>query len=162
MMLCMPLSDDVVYLGDCNVDFLMVDNPGTEYFNNMLDSLNLHQIIIEPTRLSINRNSLIDIVVTSNLSLIKQSNVLHCDLSDHELLRCDTLSLEDIFYENDIEQKILILVGRLKTLFDKHAPWQQLTITRKPTPWLTDNVKLLITLRDKAKDRFKRTKSAAA
>ncbi|KAF2902858.1 hypothetical protein ILUMI_03328 [Ignelater luminosus] len=55
-----------------------------------------------------------------------------------------------------------IHLDRLKASFDKHAPWQQLTITKTRTPWLTDNVKLLITLRDKAKDRFKRTKSAVA
>ncbi|KAF2905124.1 hypothetical protein ILUMI_01051 [Ignelater luminosus] len=61
-----------------------------------------------------------------------------------------------------LNNKKKLKVDRLKTLFDKHAPWQQLTITKKPTPWSTDNVKLLITLRDKPKDRFKRTKSAEA
>ncbi|KAF2884258.1 hypothetical protein ILUMI_21910 [Ignelater luminosus] len=60
--------------------------------------------------------------------------------------------------KNTIERCI---VDRLTCLFHKHAPWCQVTFGKKPAPWLIDNIKLLMKLRDKAKSKYKDTRTEA-
>ena len=69
-------------MGDFNID-LLVDNPLSKAW---LDLLNLHgltQIISEPTRVTMNSKILIDHVFVSKIENINSSKVIHCGNSDH-------------------------------------------------------------------------------
>lgn len=68
------------------------------------------------------------------------------------------LPLQQIYYVNDVNLKLDILNSNIIQLFDKHAPRRTINITKKHAPWLTDTIKLMMKLRDKAKLKFKRTK----
>lgn len=68
-------------------------------------------------------------------------------------------NLENIFYITNIDEKVDILSSTILNIFDKHAPIRTARISKPPAPWLTNNTKYLMKLRDKAKLKFKRTKA---
>lgn len=70
----------------------------------------------------------------------------------------ENLPLQDIFFIPDVNSKVSYLNKHLLALFDQHVPIKTVKITKKKAPWLTDNVRLMMSLRDKAKITFKRTK----
>uniref|UniRef100_A0A1Y1NKD6 Reverse transcriptase domain-containing protein n=1 Tax=Photinus pyralis TaxID=7054 RepID=A0A1Y1NKD6_PHOPY len=61
----------------------------------------------------------------------------------------------------NINDKVDFLNDNILALFDKHAECRRIKITKPPAPWLTDNIKLMISLRNKALTKFKRTKNPA-
>lgn len=60
-----------------------------------------------------------------------------------------------------IDDKVAFLNSNLITLFDKHAPFRTTRVKKKPTPWITDNIKFMIRLRNKALSKFKVTGNSA-
>lgn len=71
------------------------------------------------------------------------------------------LPLQQIYFTDNINHKLRILNNNIVYLFDKHAPFKTVKITKKPAPWLTDTIKLMMKLRDKAKFKFKMSRSVA-
>ncbi|KAK9730964.1 hypothetical protein QE152_g14131 [Popillia japonica] len=71
-------SDGVVCLGDVNINLLNLAGPATLYFNDMLSSFDLRQVIDEPTRITENSSSLIDVLL----------QVEDFPGSDHDLVFC--------------------------------------------------------------------------
>lgn len=69
--------------------------------------------------------------------------------------------LHRVFSLGDVNDKLNFLCTKLLSLFGIHAPLRNVKITRRPAPWLTDNLRLLISLRDEAHARWRRTKSVA-
>lgn len=63
-----------------------------------------------------------------------------------------------IFYMSDINSKVEYFNYCLLNHFDRHAPMITRRFTKPYAPWITDNVKLLISLRNKAKSRFRRSR----
>ncbi|KAL3265722.1 hypothetical protein HHI36_009925 [Cryptolaemus montrouzieri] len=61
----------------------------------------------------------------------------------------------------DIDDKVKYLNSSLLSVFDRLAPLTTVKKTKPGAPWLTCNIKVLMKLRDKAKSRFRPTKSAA-
>lgn len=59
---------------------------------------------------------------------------------------------------DDVDDKLLFFNTTILQLFNKHAPLITRKFTKKFIPWLTDNLKLLMTLRDNAKAKFKNTR----
>lgn len=185
---CLPCSENILCLGDINIDFLNFENRATIYMQNILESLGLYQIITQPTRTTLTTTSLLDLIITSDSSLIKNSGVIDCHLSDHDLPFCDVFSkavvhpvthsyrnlnsielnsfnfdLENIPFQQivhmpDINDKINFLNSQVIALFNKHAPVKTRQFVKPSTPWITDNLKFLISLRNKAKAKFKQTK----
>lgn len=58
---------------------------------------------------------------------------------------------------NTIEDKVHFFNSSILDLFHKHAPLIARTSTKKPIPWLTDNLKMMMKMRDEAKSLFRRT-----
>jgi hypothetical protein len=54
--------------------------------------------------------------------------------------------------------KYNFLNAKIIELFNKHAPKRTIRITKKYAPWLTDNIKLMMSLRDKARIKFNKSK----
>lgn len=81
----------------------------------------------------------------------------------HENFLIDLMSspLEEIFLNNDINGKVTQLNTILINLFNAHAPTITIRITKNYSPWLTDNIRLLMKLRDKAHIRWRKSKNKA-
>ncbi|KAG5884795.1 hypothetical protein JTB14_010858 [Gonioctena quinquepunctata] len=72
-----------------------------------------------------------------------------------------TSDLEGIFQILDVNEKVAFFNYTLASLFNKHAPQKKIKITKKHCPWLTDNLRFLMKLRDSAHSKWKKTKSTA-
>lgn len=62
-----------------------------------------------------------------------------------------------IFDFNDIDSKVNFLVYNLIQLFNRHAPIITSKCTKQYAPWLTDVLKTMMKLRDRALNKYKRT-----
>lgn len=80
---------------------------------------------------------------------------------NHEFFLNDLYAIPWYFiYDIDsIDDKISFLNNNLLRLFDLHAPLVTITITKPLQPWITDNIKLMIKLRNKAFKEYKKYKS---
>ncbi|XP_046679383.1 uncharacterized protein LOC124366825 [Homalodisca vitripennis] len=90
--------DEVILMGDFNVDLLGNNKPEFKYFRNLLASMNLPQIVNEPTRETDNTAALNDhIIVRNSLSnmtvgVVDTSKILDGRgkrITDHKLVFCD-------------------------------------------------------------------------
>lgn len=72
--------------------------------------------------------------------------------NNHMRFLCDFFSIpfHFIYDMNNIDNKITFLNEHLLNVFDWNASFTEFRITKKPAPWLTDNLHFLIKLRDKA------------
>ena len=71
--------------GDFNID--MENNCSPMVMNRFLNKYNLYQIITEPTRITDNSFTLIDLIIVNDTSLITESQVIKmCGISDHSLV----------------------------------------------------------------------------
>ena len=78
------LQKEVIILGDFNTDYLK-RNIGRE-LKDMLTLFGFKQLIKEPTRITEETSTLIDIILTNNNSVISKVGVLPLSLSDHDIL----------------------------------------------------------------------------
>jgi len=69
------------------------------------------------------------------------------------------LPWNDIIYENDINNKIILFENLILRLFDIHAPVRESRITKPKAPWLTTNLKIFMRQRDAALSKFKKSKN---
>nr|CAH7754814.1 unnamed protein product [Callosobruchus chinensis] len=86
--LCMLQSRHIICLGDININFLDSDSASVKYMTDMLHSIDIEQIVSQPTHITANKASLIDVILCSNPSLISSCSVGGADISDHELVSC--------------------------------------------------------------------------
>lgn len=184
----MSLADNIIILGDVNIDLLM-DSPASAYLNLMMESLEMTQMVVSATHLNSKSSTLIDVIITNNPEMVS-CGVKDNDLSDHELIFCSVqcikpkvepflytyrdykkfdqkLFLEElksqninqIFYIMDVNDKISVLNSIIQKLLDKHLPVKTVKITRPKAPWLTENIKFMISQRDKYKTKARKTQS---
>lgn len=176
--------DNIFIMGDMNIDLFKVNDVKTISYNSFLDGMGLLQLINEPTRemalldhiIALNR----DMVVTSGvmesqisdhdatfmllkvkkpqiqpkLVTIRDFRSFRQEVFVRDLMSCN---LEALFYDDNIDEKVHIFTVTLISLFNLHAPFREIKITKKPKPWITDNIKFLISLRNKAKSKYRRT-----
>lgn len=55
----------------------------------------------------------------------------------------------------DIDSKVEVFNSILLTIYDKHAPLRPVRVRHLPAPWLTDDLKKIMALRDRAKIRLR-------
>ena len=151
--------------GDFNIDFLATEYTITKYYNDILNSHHLFQVIAKPAR----RNaSLIDHFITRTLEKIKLNDILLCsDISDHDgpyiginakverykprfkyIRDNSNLVLEDltadfrklpfstVYAMEDPEDTLDIFNNLVAECIDRHAPLKRIKWTRPPAPWL--------------------------
>jgi len=93
---CMPTLNldrcDLIILGDMNVDLLLKPAYGCklnmQILHNFMRSLDLSQIITEPTRITEQSKSLIDVILVNNEYRVVDSGVVPLSISDHSLIYC--------------------------------------------------------------------------
>ena len=181
-----PTVDEIVCLGDFNVNLLKIDNPLVPLFENY----NFVQIVDQPTRISRTASSLLDPIFVTDESLVSEFGVISADdISDHCLVYCclriegncitpkiityrnfnnfnvnlflqdlHDLQWNEILYEQNLDNKITLFNELLLSLFDRHAPFKEARITKTRAPWLTPDLKVFMRQRDRALQQFKRTK----
>ena len=69
-------------LGDLNDDMFSKSNK----IGSILRDAKLFQVINKPTRITQTSSTLIDLIITNNLDMIIDSDVLPCEIADHELI----------------------------------------------------------------------------
>ena len=75
----------LILMGDMNIDLMKPSDPITRSYKDMLQSLNLHQHITTPTRITQSSKTLIDLVISNKPRCFSYSNMLPCpSVSDHD------------------------------------------------------------------------------
>lgn len=64
-----------------------------------------------------------------------------------------------IYNVTNIDNKVELINNMMTQLFDKHAPVKTTQTKFKPAPWLTNDIRHLMTQRDLAYKHFVRTKN---
>ncbi|CAB4011738.1 Hypothetical predicted protein, partial [Paramuricea clavata] len=86
------LGKDILVAGDLNCN-LLVDSTESCALRDLCSTLNLTQLISSPTRVTETSQTLIDVILASNVDLVKKSDVLSITISDHFLVY-STLNLK--------------------------------------------------------------------
>jgi hypothetical protein len=69
-----PAFDEVICLGDFNVDFSKFPN----LLERLFDGYNFLQLINEPTRITENSQTLIDLILVSNINFVASTKIITC------------------------------------------------------------------------------------
>lgn len=178
----MQISDKIILGGDFNINFLKLNDASVVYLGDILDSVGGDQLITSPTRLSLQSLSLLDIIITTDKSVICDSGVIDSTLSDHDIIYCQVsirrpscnpcylykrkfnkINIQS--FNDDLQRIPFQNIFHLRSVDDVnflnsatiYAPLRLYRFTKPRMPWITDNIRLLITIRDKAKAKFRRT-----
>nr|CAH7733641.1 unnamed protein product [Callosobruchus chinensis] len=180
-------SENIICIGDVNVNFLDNNCLPTIYFNSMLNSLEMSQMITEPTRITLQSESLIDVLLSNCNTLVETTFVDSVSFSDHDcvcgILNCEkptiepkiityrdfknfnedefindlnNANLDSIFYIYDIDEKVNSFCEMLLRIFDKHIPLKTVKVTKKRAPWLNNEIKSMMSDRDRAKAKLRK------
>ena len=83
--LCSVWDGLLVITGDFNIDLLRPDLPQVRQYMDMLESLNLHQHVEQPTRTTASSKTLIDHIISNIPNRVTHTGVLPCPtISDHD------------------------------------------------------------------------------
>ncbi|VEN38354.1 unnamed protein product [Callosobruchus maculatus] len=136
-------------------------------------SSSLIDVIVVPKDINVSTKGAVDIGCVSDHLLVYCGLDLKCAVPDvkHSRFRNfkridknllqDLLLLspfQDIFYIPSINEKVSYFNSIIINIFDTVAPLREMKHMNFKPPWLTDNVRLLMSLRDKAFSKFKRTR----
>ena len=122
----------MILTGDLNIDFCKTSDPKTKAFMSLLSSLNLHQHVKKPTRITRTTSTIIDHIISNTPNRITQTDVIPCPtISDHDapyacinirtiryepcykMIR-DTRQLNlDAFYKDCLSVPFSLLLGRI-------------------------------------------------
>lgn len=85
------------------------------------------------------------------------------DKIDHEQFSNDlkNISWSNIIGLLDIDDQVTKFNEMIINLFNKHAPIKRIKVRTQSTPWITQNIKLMMALRDKALTRAHASKTAS-
>lgn len=180
--------DKLILMGDFNINFANILEYRREKLNIFLTSFNLSQVISSPTHFTATSQTIIDIVCTdlnAKKILLEHIGSLygHCLIvCDFNIRRDKPLprtiiyrSLNNICseeFKNNLKAinwdemssfaSVNVMVNALNKsitdLFDIHAPQKLTVIKDRSPPWLTDTIKLMMKLRDKAASDYQKTK----
>lgn len=68
---------------------------------------------------------------------------------------------DHIFSMNDVDDMLNFFNENVLYLFDVHAPQRTVRVSKPPAPWLTNTIKEMINLRNKAFNKYKKTRLLA-
>lgn len=185
--------DNLVIMGDFNININSMSNYYVQLFTELLSTCNLTQLITEPTRIGQNGSTLLDLILCSEPKLADNVEVIEGIInSDHCWIQCDYLGqitdtdtkkelyfkrrnlakinlnnfIEDliridfmnVYRTHDIDEKIRLFNGTILDLFDRHAPLHVIKVTKKRSPWLSEGIRSEMKARDKARQKFNKSK----
>lgn len=71
-----------------------------------------------------------------------------------------SLPWQNILGCDSVNDKVSIFNSLLLNLFNSHAPVKTVTLRKNYRPWITENIKLLMRLRDNAYNRYKKSRNS--
>ncbi|KAJ8728958.1 hypothetical protein PYW07_006654 [Mythimna separata] len=181
--------DHHVLLGDFNVNMLNKSEAKTKKVLEFLNYTSLAQLVTEATHFTDTSETLIDLLCTDLAarytaveafgSLTGHSIVVSAfkiqrdkiapfvisfrpikdicrDSFSSDLLQ---LNLEQVSEFDNITDMVEYFNDCLTGLFDAHAPIKSCKIKEQSHPWITDTIKLMMTLRDKALTAYRKSKN---
>lgn len=179
-----PQCDTLVCAGDLNINCLDINGSNTRKLNELLYSYNLKQVVSEPTRLNslldlfIISNEIDCRCIVLHTPEIADHDMVICQMSlpstqkikkiitfrdfnnfDQELFteHLSQTPFNDIFHLHSINDKVQVFNDYLLLLFDIHAPLKTVKVNKPKVPWLTDTIKSMMVVRDKALASYRRT-----
>lgn len=181
-----PQYDNIFFLGDINIDQLHVNcfaqcmssYEFTQVVNEPTRVTNISQTLIDV--IFVNNPEWVLNVGTINSDLISDHRMVYCKLtvelprakpkiityrdfnkfSNNDFLAdLKNINWNQIYYLNNIEDKISFLTEHMLFLFDKHAPYITSRITKRHAPWITLGIKQLMKDRNKAHSIYKKSKN---
>lgn len=183
-----PSYDNVMVVGDINVNmFNLNNNPISQCFDayNMTQIINEPTRITNNSSTLIDPIFLTNVDICSNSGTIntdqftdhqsvfceicfivnrqKQKMVTFRDYRNFNI-EAFTADLHNIDWSyilriHDIDGKIHFLIDNILFLMNKHCPTRTVRVSKPRAPWLTDNLKLIMTERDKALRKYKSNKT---
>lgn len=178
---------EIICLGDLNVDFFKMRNPVADCFESYGLSQILNeptritcntQTLIDP--IFISNDELMSTVGTIPCDGISDHRMVYTELKlravrpgprlitfrcfnyfDYDKFLEDLYNLPwmNVIVEKNIDEKISTFNRFILELFNKHAPLIERRVSKPRAPWLTDNLKMIMKLRDRALQKFKRSRS---
>ena len=128
-------NSELYLLGDLNCNLLpCTSDHNSANLTNILDIYGLSQLITEPTRITANSQSLIDVCITNCPQKVPTSGVLHLGISDHSLV----CMIRKTRYANAgstkvIEMRNFNLFNKDKFLNDlKQKEWSKIALYSDP------------------------------
>lgn len=180
-------SDNLILVGDFNINFLDVDDYKTKKLRDFLAYFELSQIITQPTHFTNTGGTLIDLVCTdlrARSTTLRHvgSDTGHClVLAEFNIKRHKSLpsiisyrAIKNInieFFNNDLiatnwnfisqcsdmNEMVDLFNYGVLSVFDIHAPVKSVVVRKHSYPWITDTVKLMMGLRDGAAAAYNKT-----
>ena len=80
------LNENIVILGDFNIDVSDCNHPYNSKYQSMCDLFDLTQLVKEPTRVTADTSSTIDLILTSIPSRMYGTRVIKNTMSDHYVI----------------------------------------------------------------------------
>lgn len=178
---------NVIGLGDYNVNFLQTQNVVTECLEtyNLVQALKeptritrSSSRLIDP--IFVSANLLVNVCGTLNVDHISDHKLVFCEVSsNHAKMRPKMITFRDfksfnhdmflndliqrpwqrLLIENNIDNKIQLFNEFITLTYDKHAPNKTVKVTKPRAPWLTVELKDLMSQRDRALSTFKKFKN---
>lgn len=181
--------DNLVLLGDFNINLLNSGDTKTTQFNNFITCFGLTQLVSQPTHFTDTSQTLIDVVCTdmqANSTAIDHVGSLygHClvvcnfnvkrekvkpyhvtyrpfkNICD-KVLDVDLRSVRWNLITNlgNVNDMVTAFNQQVINLFNVHAPLKTTVIKAQSYPWITDTVKFMMRLRDSAAADFHKNQS---
>ena len=162
----LSLGFDIIILGDLNCNVLR-SCPEATALLDFISSFNLSQLVDKPTRITETSQSIIDVIMTTNKSMIGLCDVLTCSISDHNLIYIvltlksprnkasyiTTQSYTNYNADKFREDLSLVPFHTFNTLFldvlNRHAPIKRIKIKSRPNPFVTSEIRQLMRTRDR-------------
>lgn len=133
------------------IDFIIINS--TLNFSNcqILDASNISDHCVVSCNMEIKYKQ-----QESTIRTYRDFSKLDADMYEADLL---TVPWHQIYDIENVNDKVSFLNDNLLFLIDLHAPLKTARFNKPPSPWLTDNIRLMMSLRDKALNKYKRTKN---
>lgn len=180
------MFDHILLLGDFNINLLNASDSNTKKLTDFLTCMNLTQYVDIPTHFTDHSETLIDLLCSTTQIFDVNVDYIP-DLSSHAFITCKLhtkkskpppkwityrplrdINLED--FQNDVESinwnslisgsvsgMVEALSANILCLYDYHAPVKKSCVRERTYPWITYNIKEMMTLRDKAHARSRKT-----
>ncbi|KAH9633487.1 hypothetical protein HF086_013164 [Spodoptera exigua] len=184
----MAINETWLRSGDLNVNLLNSNSSKTRQLMDFFGNFNLVQTVTAATHFVNDSSSLIDIICTDALTRNVEVNhiselghhaFITCEtvfrkpkckprivrfrpladiLLDYFKKDLNAIPWSDIGDLDDVDAMVQIFNTYITQLFDLHAPMKRKTYYKRPTPWITDNIRLMFKLRDEARQRSRETR----
>lgn len=136
------------------IDVICVSNGVAVRSCDVLDMLNVTDHMLVFCEIYIENEKVVNDTITFR-------NYKNLDINSFAIDATYNVTWENIFNLNDINSKVDYLNNCIMSLFDRHAPVCTITKKRRHHPYITYNIKLMITSKNKAHKKYLKTRTVA-